>query len=37
VYSDFTADRDFARALTGRSTGYTIGRRAEVARAFVEF
>jgi thymidine phosphorylase len=37
VYADFTADRDFARTLTGRSTGYTIGRRAEVARAFVAF
>jgi thymidine phosphorylase len=37
VYSEFSADRDFARALTERSTGYTVGRRAEIARAFVEF
>lgn len=37
VHSEFPADRDFARALAGRSTGYAIGRRAEVPRAFVEF
>jgi thymidine phosphorylase len=37
VYSDFPADRDFARALTARDCGYAIGRRTEVPRAFVEF
>jgi thymidine phosphorylase len=37
VYSEFPSDRHFARALAGRSSGYLIGRRAEVARAFVEF
>jgi thymidine phosphorylase len=37
VYSEFPADRDFARALTARDCGYLIGRRAEVPRAFVEF
>jgi hypothetical protein len=37
VYSEFPADRDFARALTVRDCGYAVGRRAEVPRAFVEF
>jgi thymidine phosphorylase len=37
VYSEFPADRDFARALTARDCGYLIGRRAEVPRAFVAF
>jgi thymidine phosphorylase len=37
VYSEFPSDRDFARALAARASGYTIGRERDVPRAFVEF
>jgi hypothetical protein len=37
VHSAFRSDRDFARALAARSSGYAIGRERDVPRAFVEF
>lgn len=36
VHAAFPADREFARSLAARSSGYRIGRESEIARAFVE-
>ena len=36
VHAEFAADFRFARALCRQSTGYTIGRAADVPPVFVE-
>ena len=37
VHAGFPAERQFARALSERGSGFTIGRADEVPRAYVEF
>jgi thymidine phosphorylase len=37
VHAGFPAELEFARALAGRGSGYTIGAERDVPRAYVEF
>jgi thymidine phosphorylase len=37
VHAEYTSDLNFAKALTSRNSGYTIGKPDEVTRTYMEF